>query len=59
MSTPTKKSGTATGKRTRLYWGVPAALVALVLVVLLAKWLTGAAGGRVVPGGLPGPFGTP
>ena len=39
MSTPTKKSGTATGKRNRLYWGVPAALVALVLVVLLAKWL--------------------
>jgi thiosulfate reductase cytochrome b subunit len=39
MSTPTKKSDTATGKRNRLYWGVPAALVALVLVVLLAKWL--------------------
>lgn len=39
MSTPTKKSGTSTGKRNRLYWGVPAALVALVLVVLLAKWL--------------------
>ncbi|MFB8368680.1 cytochrome b/b6 domain-containing protein [Pseudarthrobacter sp. NPDC055928] len=39
MSTPTKKSGPATGKRNKLYWGVPAALVALVLVVLLAKWL--------------------
>jgi hypothetical protein len=39
MSTPTKKSGTATGQRNKLYWGVPAALVALVLVVLLAKWL--------------------
>ena len=39
MSIPTKKSGTATGKRNRLYWGVPVALVALVLVVLLAKWL--------------------
>lgn len=39
MSTPTKKSGTATGKRNRLYWGVSAALVALVLVVLLARWL--------------------
>ncbi|PTT61417.1 cytochrome b/b6 domain-containing protein [Arthrobacter sp. HMWF013] len=41
MSTPTKKPGSATGKRSRLYWGVPAVLVALVLVVLLAKWLTG------------------
>jgi thiosulfate reductase cytochrome b subunit len=40
MSTPTKKPGSATGKRSRLYWGVPAALVALVLVVLLAKWMT-------------------
>jgi hypothetical protein len=39
MSTPTKKPGTATGKRSRLYWGVPAGLVAVVLVVLLAKWL--------------------
>lgn len=39
MSTPTKKSGPAAGKRNKLYWGVPAALVALVLVVLLAKWL--------------------
>jgi thiosulfate reductase cytochrome b subunit len=41
MSTPTKKPGTATGKRSRLYWGVPAVLMALVLVVLLAKWLVG------------------
>lgn len=41
MSTPTKKPGSATGKRSRLYWGVPAALVALVLVVLLAKWMAG------------------
>jgi thiosulfate reductase cytochrome b subunit len=41
MSTPTKKPGSSTGKRSRLYWGVPAALVALVLVVLLAKWMTG------------------
>lgn len=41
MSTPTKKPGSATGKRSRLYWGVPAALVVLVLVVLLAKWMTG------------------
>ncbi|MDR6413787.1 cytochrome b/b6 domain-containing protein [Pseudarthrobacter sulfonivorans] len=40
MSTPTKKPGSATGKRSRLYWGVPAVLVALVLVVLLAKWMT-------------------
>jgi thiosulfate reductase cytochrome b subunit len=39
MSTPTKKPGTAMSKRSRLYWGVPAGLVALVLVVLLAKWL--------------------
>jgi thiosulfate reductase cytochrome b subunit len=40
MSTPTKKPGSAAGKRSRLYWGVPAVLVALVLVVLLAKWMT-------------------
>ena len=41
MSTPTKKPGAAAGKRSRLYWGVPAVLAALVLVVLLAKWLVG------------------
>ena len=41
MSTPTKKPASAPGKRSRLYWGVPAVLVALVLVVLLAKWMTG------------------
>lgn len=41
MSTPTKKPGSSTGTRSRLYWGVPAALVALVLVVLLARWMTG------------------
>ena len=41
MSTPTKKPGTATGKRSRLYWGVPAVLVALVVVVLAARWLVG------------------
>jgi thiosulfate reductase cytochrome b subunit len=41
MSTPTKKPASATRKRSRLYWGVPAVLVALVLVVLLARWLTG------------------
>jgi thiosulfate reductase cytochrome b subunit len=40
MSTPTKKPGSSTGKRSRLYWGVPAALVALVLVVLVARWMT-------------------
>ncbi|MDE8667307.1 cytochrome b/b6 domain-containing protein [Pseudarthrobacter sp. H3Y2-7] len=41
MSTPTKKPASATGKPSRLYWGIPAVLVALVLVVLLAKWMTG------------------
>ncbi|MGY4540187.1 thiosulfate reductase cytochrome b subunit [Arthrobacter sp. UYNi723] len=41
MSTPTKKPGSSTSKRSSLYWGVPAALVVLVLVVLLAKWMTG------------------
>ena len=41
MSIPTKKPGSSTGKRSRLYWGVPAALVVMVLVVLLAKWMTG------------------
>jgi thiosulfate reductase cytochrome b subunit len=40
MSTPTKKPGSATGKRSGIYWGVPVALVALVLVVLLARWMT-------------------
>jgi thiosulfate reductase cytochrome b subunit len=41
MSTTKNKSGTSKGKRSRLYWGVPAVLVALVVVVLLAKWITG------------------
>lgn len=41
MSTPTKKPASATRRRSWLYWGVPAVLVALVLVVLLAKWMTG------------------
>ncbi|MGO4186926.1 cytochrome b/b6 domain-containing protein [Pseudarthrobacter sp. TAF60_1] len=40
MSTPTKKPASAAGKRSRLYWGIPAVLVVLVLVVLLAKWMT-------------------
>ena len=44
MSTTKNKSGTAKGKRSRLYWTVPAVLVAAVLVVLLAKWATGLAG---------------
>lgn len=45
MSLPTKKkSGTAKSKWAKLYWAVPAALVALVLVVLLAKWATGLGG---------------
>ena len=45
MSLPTKKkSGTAKSKWAKLYWAVPAALVALLLVVLLAKWITGLAG---------------
>lgn len=41
MSTPTKKPGSSTGTRSTLYWGVPAALLGLVLVVLLARWMTG------------------
>lgn len=41
MSTPTKKPASAAGKRSRLYWGIPAVLVVLVLVVLLARWVTG------------------
>lgn len=40
MSTTKNKSGTSKGKRSRLYWAVPAALAAMVLVVLFAKWLT-------------------
>jgi len=41
MATPTKKPAAATGKRSRLYWVVPAVLVAVVLVVLIAKLLMG------------------
>ncbi|MFJ6284735.1 cytochrome b/b6 domain-containing protein [Pseudarthrobacter oxydans] len=41
MSTPTKKPRTAAGQRSRLYWGVPAVLGGLVLVVLVARWLMG------------------
>lgn len=41
MATPTKKPGAATGKRSRLYWVVPAVLAALVLVVLVARLLVG------------------
>lgn len=41
MATSTKKPGTATGKRNRLYWAVPAVLVGLVLVVLVARLLVG------------------
>lgn len=41
MATSTKKPGTATGKRNRLYWAVPAVLVGLVLVVLMARLLVG------------------
>ncbi|NUS34953.1 MAG: hypothetical protein HOQ04_00545 [Pseudarthrobacter sp.] len=41
MATSTKKPGTATGKRNRLYWTVPAVLVGLVLVVLIARLLVG------------------
>lgn len=45
MSLPTKKkSGTAKSRWAKLYWAVPTALVALVLVVLLAKWATGLGG---------------
>ncbi|WP_457974281.1 cytochrome b/b6 domain-containing protein [Arthrobacter sp. D1-17] len=44
MSTTKNKSGTAKGKRSRLYWAVPAVLVAAVLVVLLAKWAVGLPG---------------
>ncbi|XAS66240.1 cytochrome b/b6 domain-containing protein [Micrococcaceae bacterium Sec5.7] len=44
MSTPTKKPGTAKSKWAKLYWAVPAVLMALLLVVLLAKWITGLSG---------------
>lgn len=44
MSLPTKKSGTARSKWAKLYWAVPAALLALLLVVLVAKWLTSLSG---------------
>jgi thiosulfate reductase cytochrome b subunit len=54
MSTTKNKSGTSKGKRSRLYWAVPAALVALVLVVLFAKWLTGLSGVRSFMADYPG-----
>lgn len=54
MSTTKNKSGTSKGKRSRLYWAVPAALVAMVLVVLLAKWLTGLPGVRSFMADYPG-----
>jgi thiosulfate reductase cytochrome b subunit len=54
MSTTKNKSGTSKGKRSRLYWAVPAALVALVLVVLLAKWVTGLSGVRSFMADYPG-----
>ncbi|WP_458111445.1 cytochrome b/b6 domain-containing protein [Arthrobacter sp. R1-13] len=44
MSVPTKKSGTAKSKWVQRYWAVPAALVAMLLIVLLTKWLTGLSG---------------
>jgi thiosulfate reductase cytochrome b subunit len=64
MSLPTKKkSGTAKSKWAKLYWAVPAALVALLLVVLLAKWITGLAGVKDFLAAYPGhselPAGTP
>ena len=54
MSLPTKKSGTVKGKWGKLYWTVPAVLVALVLVVLLAKLLTGLSGVKDFLGQYPG-----
>lgn len=55
MSLPTKKkSGTAKSKWAKLYWAVPAALVALLLVVLLAKWFTGLSGVRAFMAEYPG-----
>lgn len=54
MSTTKNKSGTSEGKRSRLYWAVPAALVAIVLVVLLAKWVTGLSGVRSFMADYPG-----
>ncbi|CAH0230554.1 hypothetical protein SRABI83_02611 [Arthrobacter sp. Bi83] len=54
MSTTKNKSGTSKGKRSRLYWAVPAALVAIVLVVLLAKWVTGLSGVRSFMADYPG-----
>ncbi|MFC0455204.1 cytochrome b/b6 domain-containing protein [Arthrobacter liuii] len=41
MATPTKKPGAATAKRSRIYWVVPAVLVAMVLLVLIARVLMG------------------
>jgi thiosulfate reductase cytochrome b subunit len=54
MSTTKNKSGTSKGKRSRLYWAVPAVLVAIVLVVLLAKWVTGLSGVRSFMADYPG-----
>lgn len=60
MSLPTKKkSGSANGKWAKLYWAVPAAVVALLLVVLLAKWFTGLSGVKDFMAEYPGHSGLP
>lgn len=59
MSTPTKKSGVVKSKWVRLYWAVPALLVAALLLVLLAKWITGLSGVRSFMAEYPGHSGLP
>lgn len=54
MPTPTKKPSAAARKRSWLYWGVPALLIALVLVVLGARWLMGTQAGQSFVADYPG-----
>ncbi|MDJ0321457.1 cytochrome b/b6 domain-containing protein [Pseudarthrobacter sp. PS3-L1] len=54
MATPTKKSRAGAVRKSRLYWGVPVALVGVVLVVLLARWLVGTPAGESFLADYPG-----
>jgi thiosulfate reductase cytochrome b subunit len=54
MSLSTKKSGVAKSKWAKLYWAVPAALVAMLIVVLLAKWFLSLDAGKEFLASYPG-----
>jgi thiosulfate reductase cytochrome b subunit len=54
MSTPKAKPAGNKNRWSRLYWIVPAVLVALLLVVLAAKWISGTSGGESFMHSYPG-----